>query len=46
MESKPENLLNNKAKSFRGNTVLIEGGWFYVMNLTDGEIFPLALIKR
>ena len=46
MKSKSDHSSNNKVKLFRENIVVIEEEWFSGMNLTGGEMFPTALIKR
>ena len=43
---KLEHTSKNKVKSFHENIVVIEEEWFADINLTDGETFPKALIKR
>ena len=46
MKRKQHHSSNDKSKLFCKNIVVIEGEFVDDMNLTDGAIFPMAMIKR
>ena len=46
MKTKVDSFPNKKYKYFHKNVVVVEGGWFSFMNLSDDDTFPSALIKR
>ena len=46
LKNKLDHTPYNKVKIFRKNIVLVQEGWFADINLTDGETFPTAIIKR
>ena len=46
MKSKSDHTSDHNVQLFSKNIVVIEEEWFADTNLTDGAIFPTALIKR
>ena len=46
LKSKSDHTSNDRNKLLCENVVVVEGKWVAGMNLTDGSIFPMAMIKR